>query len=172
MRGAILAFLLSAGAALASPAADSALKAAEDLRASIAALDAAKTKADRIAALSETIGAYEAGLGALRDGLRRAAIREGEIEAGFDAKREEIGRLLGVMSTMERSEGPLLLLHPAGPLGSARSGMVLSAVTPALNRSRSTARASPASRRTRSACWRSSSPATAGWPPGTTISAT
>nr|WP_156894288.1 peptidoglycan DD-metalloendopeptidase family protein [Rhodobacter xanthinilyticus] len=132
MRGAVLAWVLSAGAALASPAADSALKAAEDLRASIAALDAAKTKADRIAALSETISAYEAGLGALRDGLRRAAIREGEIEAGFDAKREEIGRLLGVMSTMERSEGPLLLLHPAGPLGSARSGMVLSAVTPAL----------------------------------------
>lgn len=132
MRGAVLAFVLSAGAAMASPAAESALQAADDLRASIAALDQAKTKADRIAALTETISAYEAGLGALRDGLRRAAIREGEIKAGFDAKREEIGRLLGVMSTMERSEGPLLLLHPAGPLGSARSGMVLSAVTPAL----------------------------------------
>lgn len=132
MRRAVLAFLLSAGAAMASPAADVALRAADDLRAAIGALEAAKTKKDRVAALTETISAYEAGLGALRDGLRRAAIREREIKAQFDTKSEEIGRLLGVMSTMERSEGPLLLLHPTGPLGSARSGMVLSSVTPAL----------------------------------------
>ncbi|MPL61058.1 hypothetical protein SDC9_06625 [bioreactor metagenome] len=132
MRAAIVALLLGAGAASASTATDSALKAADDLRASIGALDAAQTKADRVAALTATITAYEQGLGALRDGLRRAAVREREIRQGFDAKRENIGRLLGVMSTMERSEGPLLLLHPAGPLGSARSGMVLGAVTPAL----------------------------------------
>lgn len=132
MRAAIVALMLGAGAASASTATDAALKAAEDLRASIGALDAAQTKADRVAALTATIIAYEQGLGALRDGLRRAAVREHEIQQGFDAKRENIGRLLGVMSTMERSEGPLLLLHPAGPLGSARSGMVLGAVTPAL----------------------------------------
>lgn len=132
MRAAIVALMLGAGAASASTATDAALKAAEDLRASIGALDAAQTKADRVAALTATITAYEQGLGALRDGLRRAAVREHEIQQGFDAKRENIGRLLGVMSTMERSEGPLLLLHPAGPLGSARSGMVLGAVTPAL----------------------------------------
>lgn len=132
MRAAIVALLLGAGAVSASTATDSALKAADDLRASIGALDAAQTKADRVAALTATITAYEQGLGALRDGLRRAAVREREIRQGFDAKRENIGRLLGVMSTMERSEGPLLLLHPAGPLGSARSGMVLGAVTPAL----------------------------------------
>lgn len=132
MRAAIVALMLGAGAASAGTATDAALKAAEDLRASIGALDAAQTKADRVAALTATITAYEQGLGALRDGLRRAAVREHEIQQGFDAKRENIGRLLGVMSTMERSEGPLLLLHPAGPLGSARSGMVLGAVTPAL----------------------------------------
>lgn len=137
MRGAVLAFLLSVGAALASPAAaspaaDGALQAAEDLRSAIAALDGAQSKADRVSALTETIAAYENGLGALRDGLRRAAVREREIRDSFEAKREEIGRLLGVMSTMSRSEGPLMLLHPSGPLGSARSGMVLDAVTPAL----------------------------------------
>jgi septal ring factor EnvC (AmiA/AmiB activator) len=132
MRATLLAFVLGTGAVFASSEVDSALQAADDLRASITALDAARTKADRVSALTETITAYEAGLGALRDGLRRAAIREREIRAGFDAKRDHIGRLLGVMSTMERSEGPLLLLHPAGPEGSARSGMVLGAVTPAL----------------------------------------
>ena len=132
IRAAVFAFVLSAGVALASPAADSAQKAADDLRAAISALDTAQTKADRVAALTQTIAAYEAGLGALRDGLRRAAVREGEIRAQFEAKREEVGRLLGVMSTMSQSEGPLLLLHPSGPLGSARSGMMLGAVTPAL----------------------------------------
>lgn len=132
MRLAALALLISTGMASANPAANVAMKAADDLRGSIAALDAAQTKADRVAALTETITAYEAGLGALRDGLRRAAVREQEIGAQFATKREELGRLLGVMSTMSRSEGPLLLLHPSGPLGSARSGMVLGAVTPAL----------------------------------------
>nr|WP_223634948.1 peptidoglycan DD-metalloendopeptidase family protein [Rhodobacter sp. TJ_12] len=124
--------MLSVGAAFASPAADVAQQAADDLRGAISALEAAQSRSDRVAALTQTISAYETGLGALRDGLRRAAIRESEIRATFNAKREDIGRLLGVMSTMSQSEGPLLLLHPSGPLGSARSGMVLGAVTPAL----------------------------------------
>ncbi len=133
VRAILLALCLGAGTAGAeSPAPESALQAAEALRAVIGQLDAAQTKADRVAALTETIRAYEAGLGAMRDGLRRAAIREREIRAEFEARRDHVGRLLGVMSTMEQSEGPLLLLHPAGPVGSARSGMVLSAVTPAL----------------------------------------
>lgn len=133
VRAILLALCLGAGTAGAeSPATESALQAAEALRAVIGQLDAAQTKADRVAALTETIRAYEAGLGAMRDGLRRAAIREREIRAEFEARRDHVGRLLGVMSTMEQSEGPLLLLHPAGPVGSARSGMVLSAVTPAL----------------------------------------
>ncbi len=131
--GVLLGAVLLAGAARAeSPAAKAALAAADTLRASVAALDVAKSSKDRVAALTETIRAYEEGLGALRDGLRRAAIREAGLRAEFDAKRDRIGQLLGVMSTMEQSEGPLLLLHPAGPVGSARSGMVLGAVTPAL----------------------------------------
>ena len=125
-------WLLSASLAAANPATDAALKAADDLRGAIAKLDAAQTKADRVAALTTTITAYERGLAALRDGLRRAAIREQEIEKGFNAKRAQVGRLLGVMSTMQQSEGPLLLLHPAGAVGSARSGMVMGTVTPAL----------------------------------------
>lgn len=110
----------------------SARAAADNLRSAIAAINAAKTKDDRVEALTQTIRAYEEGLAALRAGLRSAAVREAEIRAKFNAKREEIGRLLGVMVTMQRSEGPLLMLHPSGPLGSARSGMVLGSVTPAL----------------------------------------
>ena len=133
IRAALLAtFLLTSAAAQAETAADTAMSAASDLRKAITALDDAQTKADRVGALTKTISAYEVGLGALRDGLRRAAIRENEIKQGFDAKREELGSLLAVMSTMQQSDGPLLLLHPSGPEGSARSGMVLSSVAPAL----------------------------------------
>jgi murein hydrolase activator len=40
--------------------------------------------------------------------------------------------LLGVLSQMEAEPGPLLLLHPTGPLGTVRSGMMLADITPAL----------------------------------------
>lgn len=138
MRGPLAALLLIlvAGpglpAAAQIPAARAAEQASDDLRASIEALKAAEGGKDRIAALTATIRAYETGLAALRDALRGAAVREAEIAASFEARRQEIGQLLGVMSTMERAPAPLLLLHPSGPLGTARSEMILSAVAPAL----------------------------------------
>lgn len=87
---------------------------------------------DRVEALTETIRAYEEGLAALREGMRRAAIREQSIEIVFEAEQERLGRLLGVLQSMQSAPAPLLLLHPSGPLGTARSGMILSDVTPAV----------------------------------------
>ena len=126
-----LALCASQAGAATSPSA-AAEQASADLRAAIEALKSAESGKDRIAALTATIRAYESGLSSLRDALRAAAVREAEITRSFDERREEIGQLLGVMTSMERSPAPLLLLHPSGPLGTARSGMVLSAVAPAL----------------------------------------
>ena len=95
----------------------------------MAEADAAR---DRVDALTETIRAYEEGLAALREGMRRAAIREQSIEIVFEAEQERLGRLLGVLQTMQRAPAPLLLIHPSGPMGTARSGMILSDVTPAV----------------------------------------
>ena len=125
-----LAFTSAPGGAQTAPT--TAAQAAADLRKAIEALQAAQSGTDRIAALTATIRAYETGLSALRDSLRAASVREATIKAGFDKRRDEIGQILGVMTAMQRSPGPLMLLHPAGPLGTARSGMILSAVTPAL----------------------------------------
>jgi len=111
---------------------ENANQAASDLRKSITALQAAHSATDRIATLTETIRAYEAGLSALREALRAASVREAAIKGGFDKRRDQIGQILGVMTAMQSAPGPLLLLHPSGPLGTARSGMILSAVTPAL----------------------------------------
>jgi len=82
--------------------------------------------------LTETVQAYEAGLAALRTGLRRAAIRQRTIEADLEARSDEVAQLLGVLQTMGRAPAPILMLHPSGPTGTARSGMMLADVTPAL----------------------------------------
>jgi septal ring factor EnvC (AmiA/AmiB activator) len=112
--------------------AEQATKASAELQQAVAALDAATEARDRVTALSQTIRAYESGLAALRGALREAALREATLTRAFDAKRDGIGRLLGVLATMEANPGPLLLLHPEGAVGSARSGMILADVTPAL----------------------------------------
>ena len=112
--------------------AEQAARAAADLQQAVAALDAATETRDRVSALSQTIRAYEAGLAALRGALREVALREAALTRAFDAKRDGIGRLLGVLATMEANPGPLLLLHPEGAVSSARSGMILADVTPAL----------------------------------------
>jgi len=80
------------------------------------------------------VQAYEVGLIAVRDGLRSAAIRQRSVEDALDAKSVEVSRLLGVLQSMGRAPSPLLLLHPSGPLGTARSGMIAADVTPALQR--------------------------------------
>lgn len=115
-----------------SQAADEAAQAAQMLRDATGQLDQALSKEDQVASLTQMIRAYEQGLSALRDGLRRAGIREQEIRAEFDARRDRLGRILGVMTAMQQSPETMLLLHPAGPEASARAGMILASVAPGL----------------------------------------
>ena len=130
-----VAFLCAVWAASAyadSDPAQAALNAALRLEDASIQLSDASSARDRVTALTETVHAYEAGLIALRDGLRRAAIRQSALEAELDAKSEEIAQLLGVLQSMGQAPAPVLLLHPTGPTGTARSGMILADVTPAL----------------------------------------
>ena len=108
-------------------------RAAGQLEAAQNALRAAQRATDRVAALTQTIHAYEHGLTALREGVRRAAVREAALRQKFDGERERIARLLGVLQAIEVSPAPVLLLHPSGPIGTARSGMIVSDITPALH---------------------------------------
>lgn len=95
-------------------------------------LDAARSARDRVKALTETLRAYEAGLQAMREGLRRVAQRETQLTAELAAREGEVADLLGVITTIETSTPPVLMLHPSGPLGAARSAMMLAEVTPGL----------------------------------------
>lgn len=107
-------------------------KAAQALDIAGLTLQEAKGARDRVAALTQTVRAYEAGLQALREGLRRAAIRERTLSLELESRRAEIAQLTGVLLTMQRSPETLLLLHPSGPLDTVRSGMIVADVTPAL----------------------------------------
>ncbi len=127
-----LALVLTAAPLRAETVAEQAAAASASLAEAVQALENATKARDRVAALTQTIRAYEQGLAALREALRQAELRETTLMLSFNAKRDQIGQLLGVLARMEADPGPLLLLHPDGPLGTARSGMILAEVTPAL----------------------------------------
>ncbi len=131
IRAALLFWLLGT-AAHGQTAAEQATAASTALAAAVAAMEVAESARDRVASLTSTIQAYEQGLSALRDGLRQAKVREASLLLQFEAERNRVGQLLGVLGQLEATPGPLLLLHPSGPLGMARSGMIISEVTPAL----------------------------------------
>ncbi|WP_435256535.1 murein hydrolase activator EnvC family protein [Thioclava sp. FR2] len=133
IRSAILSLcLLLAQPVAAQSVADEAAAASADLKQAVADLQEAKGARDRVAALTRTIRAYEDGLAALREALRQAHLREATLDLQFQAKRDSVAQLLGVLSQLEARPGPLLLLHPSGPLGTVRSAMMLADVTPAL----------------------------------------
>jgi septal ring factor EnvC (AmiA/AmiB activator) len=133
-----LALILALGAfATVAPAqtddpALSAQRAAQMLERAALSMAEAEDARDRVDALTETIRAYEEGLAALREGMRRAAIRERSITVVFEAEQDRLARLLGVLQAMQAAPAPLLLIHPTGPVGTARSGMIVSEVTPAV----------------------------------------
>ncbi|MQY42082.1 peptidoglycan DD-metalloendopeptidase family protein [Epibacterium sp. SM1969] len=104
--------------------------AAARLEAAGVQLQEAEGARNRVKALTETVQAYEDGLAAMRDGLRRVARRETALSAQLKAREEEVADLLGIIQTIETSEPPVLMLHPSGPLGAARSAMMLAEVTP------------------------------------------
>ena len=58
-------------------------------------LTEADSARDRVRALTETLQAYEAGLTAMRDGLRKAATREAQLTAELRAREKDVAQLLG-----------------------------------------------------------------------------
>ncbi|MCP5088376.1 MAG: peptidoglycan DD-metalloendopeptidase family protein [Rhodobacteraceae bacterium] len=108
--------------------------AAEALQNAAKNLQQAENAKDRVEALTQTIRAYESGLAAMRGGLRAATIRERVLQLEFEGRHDQLSRLLGVLQTLERAATPMLLIHPSGAVGTARSGMMMSEVTPSLQR--------------------------------------
>ena len=96
-------------------------------------LAAAQSARDRVRALTETVTAFEEGLGALRSGVRQASARAAQLSAQLAAQESEIASLLAVLQRVGGASSPVILLHPGGPTGAARAGMLVAEVTPALS---------------------------------------
>lgn len=135
IRAAFLFLMLWPMAGLAqTDAADQARAASAALEEASGLLDDADGARDRVKALTETIQAFEIGLGAMREGLRRVAIKEAELSTKLNARDGEVAQLLGALQSIGANPSPVTLLHPSGPTGTARAGMLLAELTPALNR--------------------------------------
>ncbi len=110
-----------------------ATRAAEQLDRAITLLDAAEEAPDRVAALTETTRAFESGLAAMREGLRQVSAREAVLSRDLQAREGEIARLLGTLQVMGGAGSPVVFLHPAGPVGTARSAMIVADVSRGLD---------------------------------------
>ncbi len=124
-----------------TPAAEQARLAAAALEDASAMLADAERARDRIKALTETIQAFENGLGAMREGLRQVAINEAQLSRKLQAQEAEVAELIAIMQAMDGGTSPVIFLHPDGPLGTARAGMLLGEIAPALNKRADTLRA-------------------------------
>lgn len=96
------------------------------------ALQQASSSRDRVKALTQTIHAYEMGLSAIRDGLRRLTLRRTAIADDFKARESELTELLGTLYLTTNTQNPTMMVHPQGPLGTARSAMLVADVTQGL----------------------------------------
>ena len=133
-RLAVLALCLTTGPLSAQEDAGALARAAgELLETASVQLNEAETARDRVRALTQTVQAYEAGLSAMRAGLRTAAIREAQLRGQLESRDAEIAQLLAVLQTLTPGQAPTAFLHPDGPNGTARAGMLLAELTPTLN---------------------------------------
>lgn len=95
-------------------------------------LEAAESAPDRVKALTGVVRAYEDGLEAMRSGLRQVSLRESELSREFTDESGQYAQLLGILIGMKPDASPEALVHPNGPLGQARAGMLVASVAPAV----------------------------------------
>ena len=108
--------------------------AAKNLDAATAEMVVAKSAKNRIQALARTIRAFEEALALLRASMRQITITQADLEANLSLKEEDISRLVGVLHSIDNEPITAKLVHPDGPLSSARAGMLLSDILPTLQR--------------------------------------
>lgn len=97
------------------------------------ALRSADASRDQIAALTETVQAYEAGLGALREGLRQVTAEEQVLTGDLTARRAELGQFLGVLSAISTTPQPALNVQSHRQIDAARAGMLVADVSAGLH---------------------------------------
>lgn len=130
MRRSALISLLICFASMGS--ADPALEARERLLAAAGLLEASENAGDRVAALTDAVLAYEAGLSALRSELRRLTLRERDLTTALADEDGDISTLLSMMQNATVQAETQSLLHPGSAVDTIRAGTLARDLVPAL----------------------------------------
>jgi len=112
--------------------AQQAQQAAQNVAQAQIALEKSKSAKDRVRALTETITSFEQGLAILRDSLRNVTTQKSGLQNRLDAQEDTYARLLGVLLTIDKAPVQTQILHPDGPLTTARASMLVADIIPAL----------------------------------------
>ena len=104
----------------------------EALDLATANLKKAKSSKKRIKSLSQAIQSYEETLAILRISVRDLTLQKSQVQNVLDQNENEIMQLLGVLATVQKTPIAGQMLHPSGPLATARSGMIISEIIPIL----------------------------------------
>ena len=129
---AIFSFFCSGSAMSQSSKALETIFAIEALDLATANLTKAKKAKKRIKSLSQAIQSYEETLAILRISVRDLTLQQSQVQSVLDQNENEIMQLLGVLATVQKAPIAGQMLHPNGPLATARSGMIISDIVPIL----------------------------------------
>ena len=128
----IFSFFCSSSAIAQSSKALETIFAIEALDLATANLTKAKKAKKRIKSLSQAIQSYEETLAILRISVRDLTLQQSQVQSVLDQNENEIMQLLGVLATVQKAPIAGQMLHPNGPLATARSGMIISDIVPIL----------------------------------------
>ena len=95
-------------------------------------LERSKSAKDRIAALTGAILSFEESLSLSRDSLRQISVLEARAQQKLTVEEESYSELIGVLLSIDKSPIQAELLHPDGPMATARGGMLIADLLPAL----------------------------------------
>ncbi|NBQ26669.1 MAG: peptidase M23 [Rhodobacteraceae bacterium] len=112
--------------------ADQARAAAAQLQEARSTLERTTSTKNRVKALTQTIASFENGLAVMRDSLRLIASQKRSVQERLDQQEIAYSQLLGVLLSMDKSPVQAQIIHPDGPLTTARSSMLVADILPAL----------------------------------------
>ena len=131
---AMLCFFYSSSVIAQSSKALETIFAIEALDLATADLKNANNAKKRIKSLSQAIQSYEETLAILRISVRELTLQQSQVQNILDQDENEVMQLLGVLATVQKAPIAGQMLHPNGPLATARSGMIISDIIPILQK--------------------------------------
>lgn len=96
------------------------------------ALESARDRGARRAAIGLAVEAHEAALVALRSGLRSLASEDRDLVDALGDERERMAAILGALQSLARAPRSALFAHPKGALAAARTAAMIGEMTPRL----------------------------------------